>query len=100
MGQVPLAGEETQERTAMLRDVRPDRALERRIAGLERVEHGRDRDRARDFQRYLALRAGESAQGCGDLDADHRTASAASIIGGSGPRWTGRPEDHGQWAPS
>jgi len=39
MGQVRLAGEETQERTALLRDVIADRAAQHWIACLERVEH-------------------------------------------------------------
>src|SRR5438309_7756521 len=38
VGQVALAGKETQERPALLRDVVPDRAAQHGIAGLERVE--------------------------------------------------------------
>jgi len=41
MGQILLAGEEPQERSALLRDLVADRPLQHGIAGLERVE---DRD--------------------------------------------------------
>ena len=39
MGQVLLAGEEPQERPALLRDVVADRPAQHRIAGLEGIEY-------------------------------------------------------------
>ena len=55
MGQVVLASEEPQERSALLCDVITDCAAQHGIAGLERVEDGALRDRAVDFEGYFAV---------------------------------------------
>jgi hypothetical protein len=54
MGQVLLAGEESQERTALLRVMVADGTAQHGIAGLERVERRALRGGAFDFERHLA----------------------------------------------
>src|SRR5437016_4667764 len=53
VGQVLLAGEEPDERPALVRDVVADRAAQHRIAGLQRVEDRTLCDRASDIERHL-----------------------------------------------
>ena len=53
VGEVFFAGEEAQERAALLRVVVADGAAQHGIAGLERVQHRALRDRALDFERHL-----------------------------------------------
>ena len=52
--QIFLAGEETQKRPALSRDVIANRPAQHRIAGLKRVEHRALRDRTFDFELHLA----------------------------------------------
>ena len=54
VGEVFFAGEEAQERAALLRVVVADGSAQHGIARLERVEHGTQRDRSLDFERHLA----------------------------------------------
>src|SRR5712692_3286519 len=54
VGQILLAGEETQERPALLRDLVADRPAQHRIASLERVEDRPQRDWAVDLKFYFA----------------------------------------------
>ena len=53
-GQIFLAGEKSQERAALERDVVANRPAKHRIACLECVEDRAHRDRARDVDRNLA----------------------------------------------
>src|SRR6266568_5205832 len=55
VGEVPLAGEEPQERPALLRDVVADRPAQHGIAGLEGVEDRALRSLALDLDLHLAL---------------------------------------------
>src|SRR6266571_2691300 len=75
VGEVPLAGEEPQERPALLRDVVADRPAQHGIAGLERVEHRAPRDRppARDVERHLAFDVRQGPQVRREHHADHRS---------------------------
>src|SRR5712691_7614329 len=54
MGQIPFAGEEPQERPALLRDVVANRAPQHRIAGLQRVEHRTLCDRTIHLELHVA----------------------------------------------
>src|SRR5260370_11873896 len=53
MGQILPAGEESQERPALLRDVVTDRAAQHGIAGLERVEDRALRGRTLDVELHF-----------------------------------------------
>ena len=53
VGEVFFAGEEAQERAALLGDVVADGAAQHGIARLERVQHRALCDRALDFERHL-----------------------------------------------
>ena len=53
--QIPLAGEEPYERSALLRDLVADRPAQHRIAGLERVEDRALRGLTLDVKRHLAV---------------------------------------------
>ena len=65
------AGKESQERTALLRDVIADRAFETWITGFKRVEHRALRGLRLDFERHLALDARQRPQMRRKHDADH-----------------------------
>ena len=71
MGQILLAGEETQEWPALLRDMVPDGASKHGIASLERVKHRTLRGRALDFELHFAVNARQRPQMCRQLNADH-----------------------------
>src|SRR5438309_9908312 len=73
VGQVPLAGKESQERPSLLGDVVPDRAAQHGIAGLERVEHRAPRDLAGDVERHLAFYVRQRPQVRGQHHTDHRS---------------------------
>src|ERR687888_2071323 len=62
VGQVLLAGEEPDERSAPLRDVVADRPAQHRIAGLERVEDRALRDLTLDVELHVAFDLRELAQ--------------------------------------
>ena len=71
MGQVLLAGEEAHERAAALGGGVADGAAQRRVAGLEGVEHGALRNRTLDRELHLTLDPGQGLQVRGEHDADH-----------------------------
>src|SRR5258705_2472567 len=71
VGQVLLAGEEAEERPALLREVVADRPAQHRIGGLERVEHRALRDRPRDLELHLAVHARERPEMGRQHDPDH-----------------------------
>src|ERR687888_43574 len=71
VGQVLLAGEEPDERSAPLRDVVADRPAQHRIACLERVEDRALRHRPCDLELHLAVHARELPQMGREHDADH-----------------------------
>src|ERR1700724_3696961 len=71
MGQVRAAGEETQERTALLRDVIADRAAQHRIACLERIEDRTLGGFALDVDLHLAVDLCERSQMGRKLDSNH-----------------------------
>ena len=54
MRQIFLAGEESQERPALLRAIVANGAAQHRIAGFERVQYRALRDRALDFELNFA----------------------------------------------
>jgi hypothetical protein len=62
MGEILLAGEEPQKRSALLRDVFADRAAQHWIAGLQRVENRALRGRALDLELHFAANARQSSQ--------------------------------------
>src|SRR5258708_3741486 len=70
-GIVFLAGEETQERTALLRDVVADRAAQHWILGLEGVEDRALRDRTLDAELHLAAHVRQRPQMSGEYDSNH-----------------------------
>src|SRR2546425_11777634 len=71
MGKILLAGEEPQERTALLRDLIADRPAQHRVAGLERVEHRALRGLTLDLELHLAADARQRSQMCREYDSDH-----------------------------
>jgi hypothetical protein len=71
MRKVLRASEESQERTALLRDVIANRSSQHRIAGLERVEHRALRDRALDLQLYVAANMRQRSQVRREYDSNH-----------------------------
>ena len=62
MGQIFLAGKETQKSASLLRAVVADGAAQHGIAGLEGVEDRALRDRAIDFERYFAIDVRQRSQ--------------------------------------
>src|SRR2546422_9539280 len=71
MGQVLLAGEETQERPALLRDVVADRPAQHGIAGLERVGDRALRGLSLDVKLHPAVDVRQCLQVCREHDSDH-----------------------------
>src|SRR5437899_4322220 len=71
MGEVLLAGEEPQERSALLRDLIADRAAQHRVAGLECVEDRALRGLTLDVELHLAADARQRPQMCREYDSDH-----------------------------
>src|SRR6266849_1591166 len=71
VGQIPLAGEEPQERPALLGDVVPDRPAQHGIARLERVEHRRPCDRAGNFEQHVVFDVRQRPQMRRECDPDH-----------------------------
>ena len=71
VGQIPLAGEEPHERSALLRDLVADRPAQHRIAGLECVEDRALRGLALDVDFHLAVDVRQRPQMCREDDADH-----------------------------
>src|SRR6267143_6008614 len=70
-GIVFLAGEEAQERTALLCDVVADGATQHRILDLECVEHRALRDGTFDVELHLGADARQRPQMSGEYDANH-----------------------------
>ena len=66
-----LAGEETEERAPLVRDLIANRSAQHRIPRLERVENCARRRGAIDAQLHLAAHAGEGAQMLRQDDPDH-----------------------------
>src|SRR6266508_127037 len=71
VGEVLLAGEESHERSALLRDVVANRPAQHGIAGFERVEHRALRDLTADVELHLAVDVRERPQMCGEHNPDH-----------------------------
>ena len=71
MGQIFLAGEEPQERPALLRDLVADRPAQHGIASLERVEDRSQRDRAVELKFYFAADVRQRSEMLRDYDSDH-----------------------------
>src|SRR6267143_1593084 len=70
-GIVFLAGEEAQERTALLRDVVADGAAQHRILCFECIEDGALRDGTFDVELHLRTDARQRPQMSGEYDANH-----------------------------
>src|SRR2546427_12505718 len=73
MGQVPLAGEESQERPALLRDMVADRPAQHRITTLERVQDRARGGVASDVELHLAADVRQRSQMDREYDSDHRS---------------------------
>jgi len=71
MRKVLFAGEEPQERPALLRDVIADGPAQHGIAGLKRVEDRLLRDRALDLNLHFAADVRQCSQVLREYDADH-----------------------------
>src|ERR1035441_9945652 len=71
MRQVLLAGEEAQERPALLGDVVADGAAQHWVTGFERVKDRALRDSALDFDLHLAANVRQRPQMCRQYDSDH-----------------------------
>jgi len=71
VGEILAAGEETQERAALLRDVIADRAAEHRVTGFERVENGALRGLASDLELNFTANVRQSSQMWREDDSDH-----------------------------
>jgi len=71
MGQIFLAGEEAQERPALLRDLIANRPAQHRIADLERVEDRSQRDRAVELKFYFAADVRQRSEMLRNYDSDH-----------------------------
>jgi len=69
--QVPLAGEEAHERSALLADMVTDRSAKGRVARLERIEDRSQSDRALDINLDLAANQRKPAQVCRQDNPDH-----------------------------
>ena len=72
MGQVLLADEKADERAAPAGGPVPDRAAERRVAGLEGVDDRRGGDRPVHLEPHLPIDAGQRAEMGGEHDPDRR----------------------------
>jgi len=71
MGEILLASEEADERSAVFRHVIADCPAQHRIAGLQCVEHRSHRKWAGDIQRDFAVRSREGSQMCREHDSYH-----------------------------
>src|SRR5258706_3392570 len=71
MREIPRASEESQKGPALCGDVIADRAAQRGIASLERIEKGPARDPPCDVQRHLGVDARQRPQVCRQRHADH-----------------------------
>src|SRR2546422_452839 len=71
MGQILTAGKEPQVRPALLCDVVPDGAAQRRIGGLECVEDRALRDLTLDLERHLAVNMRQHSQMRREYHSDH-----------------------------
>jgi hypothetical protein len=85
MGPVFLAGEKPHERPSLSRSVIPERASERWIGTLQRVENRAQRGRAVDLQLHLAIHARQYPQMCRQHYSDHGSVwtSTESTLGRS-----------------
>src|SRR5205807_2784024 len=106
VGQVPLAGKESQERPSLLGAMVPDGPAQHGIPGLERVEYRRPRDLAGDLELHLPFDVRQRPEVRREHHADHRsvctstesTAGRSRTMGvqlspASGERYT-RSEEH------
>src|SRR2546422_7351044 len=92
MGEIPLAREESQERSTLLRDVVADRPSQHRIAGLERLEDRRLRDLTLDVQRYLAVDVRQRPQVRREGHTNHRRGcTSPDNNGGKAPAMGSQP---------
>jgi hypothetical protein len=71
MGQILSAGEEPQERSALLRHVVADRALQHRISRLEFIEHRTDRNLTLNLELHLFVNLRQRSQMIREHDSDH-----------------------------
>src|SRR5712691_2894149 len=71
VGQIPLAGEEPQERPALLRDVVADRPAQHRITGLQRVDDRALRHRTFNLELHLSVDPRQPPQMCRQHDPYH-----------------------------
>src|SRR4030095_3168755 len=71
MGQILLAGEEPHERPAFLSDVVANRSAQRRVSGLERVEHRTLGGLTLDLELHLAVDLRQRPQMGREHDSDH-----------------------------
>jgi hypothetical protein len=71
VGEIFLAGEESQERPALLRAVIANRAAQHGIARFQRVEHRSLRDRALDLYFDLTADVCECSEVLREFDSDH-----------------------------
>ena len=71
VGQILLAGEETQERPALLRDLVADRPAQHGIAGFERVKDRPQRERPVESKFYFAANVRQRSQMLRDYNSDH-----------------------------
>jgi hypothetical protein len=71
MGQIFFAGEEAQERPALLRDLIANSAAQHGIAGFQRVQHRALRHWSFDFNLHLNVDVRQSSQMLRQCDSDH-----------------------------
>ena len=71
MGQILLAGEETQERPTLLRGLVANRPAQHGIASLERVDDRPQRDQAVELKFYFAAGVRQRSEMLRDYDSDH-----------------------------
>src|ERR1700704_51780 len=89
MRQVLFAGEEADERAALLRHVIADGAPQHRIARLERVENGTLRHFASCVERHLAAHPRERSQVIRKDHSDHRSVCTSTESTGGRSRTIG-----------
>src|SRR5208282_1435068 len=71
MGKILFAGEESQERTALLRDLIADRTTQHRIAGLERVQDRTQRGLTLNLELHISANLRQRPQMRRKYDSDH-----------------------------
>lgn len=71
MRQIVFAGEEAQERTALLRDLVTDRPTQHRVVGFQRIEDRPLGDGSCNVERHFAADVCQRSQVWRKYDADH-----------------------------